>query len=335
MKLAVFSAHAFEVPFLKEANRVPGHELVFLDVCLSLETAALARDCAGVSCFVTDDLSAPVLKILAAQGTKFIALRSAGFNHIDLAAAALEKLTVVRVPKYSPYAVAEFAVSLILSLNRKIHEAHQRVQKHNFSLDGLLGFDLHGKVVGVVGVGAIGQVLAKIMLGFGCRVLAYDVVHDPDCIKMGVEYCVLDELYRDADIISLHCPLTAETEYLIDQDAFSKMKPGVMLINTARGGLLDTKAAIAALRSGTLGYLGMDVYEKEVGLFFRDCSTVPLHDPDFLELQTFPNVLITGHQAFLTREALSRIAATTLQSASDFAAGKPIQESVNVLIKLV
>ncbi len=324
MKIAVFSAHSFEIPFLMEANRVHGHELVFFDEGLSMDTVELAQDCSVVSCFVADDLSRPVLNRLSGQGVKLIALRSAGFNHIDLTAAAAKNIVVVRVPRYSPYAVAEFAVGLILSMNRKIHEAHERIQKHNFALDGLLGFDLHGKTVGIIGLGAIGSVFAKIMLAFGCRVLAYDLVCHSDCQKRGVEYVSLDELYRHSDIISLHCPLTAETHYLINQQSFSKMKDSVMLINTGRGALLDTKAAIAALRCGKLGYLGLDVYENEAELFFKDRTNSVIHDEIFLELQSFSNVLITGHQAFLTREALTRIAATSLQSISDFAAGKAI-----------
>lgn len=324
MRIAVFSAHSFETPFLLEANKSHHHALTFFNERLTAGSAQLAAGFPAVSCFVTDCLDAEVLKTLADNGTRLIALRSAGFNHINLTAAKQVQLLVTYVPRYSPYAVAEFAAGLVLSLNRRIPEAYDRVKNHNFSLEGLLGFDLYGKTVGVIGTGAIGTVFAKIMLGFGCRVLAYDLTINLECQKAGVEYVTLPTLYQQADIISLHCPLTPETHYLIDEQALDQMKNGVMLINTGRGTLLNTIAVIKALESGQIGYLGIDVYEKEADLFFRDLSHQPIQDEIFLRLQSFPNVLITGHQAFFTREALMRIAQTTLENVTAFAANASV-----------
>lgn len=318
MKIAFFSMHQFEKPFLENVNAAYGYELEYFDVNLSPKTASLAKDFPIISCFVTDQLNAETLKILADQGTKLIALRSAGFNHIDLTAAKALNITVVRVPGYSPYAVAEFAVGLILSLNRKIPKAYMRVRESNFSLEGLLGFDLHGRTVGIIGTGKIGSILAKIMQGFGCKILANDLIPNDACIALGVEYVPLNELYQKSDIISLHCPLTPDTRHMINEQALGLMKPGVMLINTGRGALIDTKAVIKALKQQTLGYLGIDVYEEEDNIFFQNLSDVILQDDVFARLQTFPNVIITGHQAFFTEEALHNIAKTTLTSINLF-----------------
>jgi D-lactate dehydrogenase len=318
MKIACFSLHHFEKPFLAAANQAHQHELEYFDLMLSEKTASLAKDFPVISCFVTDQLDSKVLNIIAKNGTQLIALRSAGFNNVDLVAAKKLGLTIVRVPNYSPYAVAEFAVGLILALNRKIPQACARVREHNFSLDGLLGFDLHGRTVGIIGTGKIGTVFGKIMQGFGCKVLANDAVPNEVCQSMGIQYVSINDLYQHADIISLHCPLTPDTHHLINSAALAQMKPGVMLINTGRGALIDSKAIVKALKQKTIGYLGMDVYEEEENLFFQDLSDVIIQDDVFARLQTFPNVIITGHQAFFTQEALKNIAETTLTNISLF-----------------
>jgi D-lactate dehydrogenase len=254
-----------------------------------------------------------------------IALRSAGFNHVDLSAAARLNIPVVRVPEYSPYAVAEHAVTLVMALNRKIHRAHARVREWNFSLDGLVGFDLHGKTVGIVGTGRIGQVAARIFRGFGCEVLAYDARPDTTFAEQtGVSYCELPRMYRESHIISLHVPLTPQTRHMVDDEALALMKPGVFLINTGRGALIDSPALLKALKSGHLGAAGLDVYEEEEGVFFQDLSGQIVQDDVLARLLTFPNVLITSHQAFLTCEALGNIAQTTLQNISAFEQGGPL-----------
>ncbi len=318
MKIAIFSSQSFDKEFLTRQNENFGYHLTFYETTLNVQTARLAQDFSVISCFVTDKLDAEVLKILAQQGTHLVALRSAGFNHVDLAAARQYGITVARVPAYSPYAVAEFAVGLILSLNRKIHLAYHRVRDHNFSLQGLLGFDLRDKTVGVIGTGKIGLVFCKIMQGFGVKLLGYDPVENPQCLNFGLRYTSLADLYRQSDIISLHCPLTPATHHLIDAAALEQMKPGVFLINTGRGGLMDSKALITALKKSRIGALGIDVYEEEENLFFRDLSMEIIQDDTFVRLQTFPNVLITSHQAFFTAEALNHIAATTLKNIRDF-----------------
>ncbi|MFT5423559.1 MAG: D-lactate dehydrogenase [Phycisphaerales bacterium] len=320
MKVTVYSTKAYDREFLQAANAAHSHELLFLEAGLNEHTAALADGSPAVSAFTNDTLNRAVLEQLHRQGTRVISLRAAGFNNVDLKAAAELGLTVVRVPAYSPYAVAEHTVGLILTLNRKLHRAVARVREQNFSLDGLMGFDLHGRTVGVVGTGRIGIVVCRIMNGFGCRVLA----HDPfptDELDGIATYTTLPELLRESDIITLQCPLTPETHHLIDDGALASMKPGVMLINTSRGAVVDTKAAIRALKSGHLGYFGIDVYEEEGDLFFRDLSQVVLQDDVFARLLTFPNVVVTAHQAFFTREALTNIAETTLQNIADFEAG--------------
>lgn len=318
MRIAFFNTKQYDREFFTQANATFAHKINFLHPHLSEETAVLAEGYPAVSAFVNDVLDKKSLRGLADNGVKLIALRCAGFNNLDVPAARDLGLTVVRVPAYSPYAVAEHAVGLILALNRRLIRASARVHDGNFALDGLLGFDLNSRVVGLIGTGAIGAVLARIMLGFGCRVLAYDVQVNQDCAAMGVEYVPLSELLAKSDIVSLHCPLTPETRHLIDKDAIAGMKPGVMLINTSRGALLDTRAVISGLKSGRIGYLGLDVYEEEGDLFFEDLSGQVLHDDIFARLLTFPNVLITGHQAFFTADALKRIAETTLTSISQF-----------------
>jgi D-lactate dehydrogenase len=281
-----------------------------------------------VSAFVNDRLDAAVLQALAAGGTRLIALRCAGFNHVDLPAAADAGIRVVRVPAYSPYAVAEHTLALILALNRQLPRAVTRVRDGNFALDGLVGFDLHGKTVGVVGTGKIGEVVVRLLAGFGCRVLACDPHPSPAVTALGATYATLETLLAESRVVTLHCPLTPDTHHLINADAFALLRKGSMLINTSRGGLLDTRAAIAALKSGHLGSLGIDVYEEEADLFFEDLSGTVLRDDVFARLLTFPNVIVTAHQAFLTTEALTGIAETTLASITAFAAGDPLVNEI-------
>ncbi len=322
MKIAVFSTKSYDQTFLEEANKVYRHELSFLEPRLTKETTPLAAGFPVVCGFVNDVLDADVLTVLAAQSTRLIALRCAGFNNVDVEAAQELGLTVVRVPGYSPHAVAEHTAGLILALNRKIHRAYARVREANFSLEGLLGFDLHGRTIGIVGTGQIGAVVAKIMLGFGCRVLAFDLRPNQDCVSLGVEYVSESEVLSNADIVTLHCPLTPKTYHLINADTLETMKTGVMLINTGRGALIDTRAVIKALKSGKVGYLGLDVYEEESDLFFEDLSSRVIQDDVFMRLLTFPNVIITGHQGFFTQEALQNIAETTLANITAFEKGK-------------
>ncbi len=319
MKVAVFSTKAFEKSIFEQEVKHYQHELVFFESALNEKSAALTEGFDAVCCFVTDSLNAATLERLHKNGILLIALRSAGFNHVDVAVAEKLGISIVRVPNYSPYAVAEYAVGLILTLNRKIHRAYQWVREHNFLLTHLLGFDLHGKTVGIVGTGRIGTAFARIMYGFGCQLLALDVVENSACLAMGVTYVSFDELCRQSDIISLHCPLTEITRHILNKESISKMKPGVMIINTGRGGLIDTKAMIQGLKKGIVGYLGLDVYEEEENLFFRDLSETIIHDETFLRLQTFPNVVITSHQAFFTKEAVANIAKTTLSNINCFA----------------
>lgn len=320
MRIAVFSTKPYDRTFLDKANEGHGHELVYLDARLTAETAPLAAGFAGVCAFVNDKLDAEVLQLLHAKGTRLIALRSAGFNNVDLPETERLGMTVARVPAYSPHAVAEHAVALVLSLNRMTFRAYNRVREGNFSLDGLLGFDLYGKTVGVIGTGKIGLIFADIMHGFGCKILAYDPFPSPDA-KAFVEYVALDRLLGEADIVSLHCPLTPETDHLIDASAVAQMKDGVMLINTGRGRVIDTKAVIEGLKSGKIGRLGLDVYEEEEHLFFQDLSQRVISDDQFMRLTTFHNVLITGHQAFFTAEALTNIADTTIANITAFESG--------------
>lgn len=317
MKIAVFSAKRYDREFLTAAN--PGrHVLRFFEPHLTAETASLAAGFDAVCVFVNDTLDASVLESIAAVGVKLIALRCAGFNNVDLSAAHRLGMAVVRVPAYSPYAVAEHAVALILALNRKIHRAYNRVREGNFALEGLLGFDIHGRTVGVVGTGRIGAVFAHIMTGFGCKVLCYDPFPAPEKLPHAARLVTLEEIYQESDILSLHCPLTPQNHHLINASTLDEMKDGVMIINTSRGALLDTPAVISALKSGKVGALGLDVYEEEGDLFFEDLSSRIIPDDVFTRLLTFPNVLITGHQAFFTREALENIAHTTMSNIGEW-----------------
>jgi D-lactate dehydrogenase len=323
VRIAVFSCKPYDEQFLSRANQSRGHELAFFEPRLTLETARLAEGFDAVCAFVNDILDGHVLAQLAGFGIRAVALRSAGFNHVDLTAADALGLPIVRVPSYSPHAVAEHTLALILALNRRIHRAYNRVREGNFALHGLLGFDLVERSVGIIGTGKIGAIVARILHGFGCRLLAHDIVSNPDCEALGVRYVPLEELYAESDIITLHCPLTPQTWHLIGADAIDRMKPGVMLVNTSRGAVIDTSAVIDGLKSGRIGHLAIDVYEEEADLFFEDLSDVVLRDDVFARLLTFPNVLVTGHQAFFTAEALEAIASTTLANLSDIEQGRP------------
>ena len=321
MKVAVFSTKPYDRRFLEAANRSHQHELVFLEGKLGPESAKLVAGFPVVCVFVNDQLDASVISELAAHDTRLIALRCAGFNNVDLHAAAENGIAVARVPAYSPHAVAEHTVALLLTLNRRIHRAFNRVREGNFAIDGLLGFDLHGKTVGVVGTGRIGEIVCQIFRGFGCELLAYDLKPNPACQQLGARYVSTDELFGSADIISLHCPLTPDTHHLIDDTAVGKMKAGAVLINTSRGPLVDANAVIVGLKSGKLGAVALDVYEEEADLFFEDLSNKVLQDDNLARLLTFPNVLITSHQAFFTQEAMHNIAETTLANIAAFDAG--------------
>jgi D-lactate dehydrogenase len=322
MKIAFFSAKEYEQTYFDHENSLHKFDIHYFPSKLDRNTAKMAAGMPVVCPFVNDSLNAEVLQQLKDNGTKLIALRSAGFNHVDMAKAKELGLVVTRVPAYSPHAVAEHAVGLILTLNRKIHRAYLRVRESDFSLHGLLGFDIHEKTVGVVGTGEIGSVFCKIMLGFGARVIAYDPKPNPGVEAMDVEYVDLDTLLKESHIISLHCPLNEQTLHMINEKTIAKMRPGVMLINTSRGKVTEAKALIDALKTGQLGALGLDVYEEEANLFFEDHSDELLLDDELARLLTFPNVVITGHQAFFTKEALHNIAATTLNNVQAFASGK-------------
>jgi D-lactate dehydrogenase len=327
MQVAVFSTRTYDRRFLHAANAAAGHNLAFLEPRLTSETSVLADGAGAVCAFVNDQLDAVVLGDLARRGVRLVALRCAGFNNVDLAAARDLGIAVARVPGYSPHAVAEHTLALILTLNRKTHRAYARIREGNFVLDGLLGFDLHGRTAGVVGTGRIGAQVVRILHGFGCRLLAHDPSPNPDCEALGARYVTLPELLGASDIITLHCPLTPRTRHMIDADALRQAKPGVMLINTSRGALIDTRAVIEPLKSGRIGHLGLDVYEEEADLFFEDLSQQAIQDDVFARLLTFPNVIVTGHQGFFTREALENIAGTTLANISAFeSSGRAVHE---------
>lgn len=315
MKITFFSAKPYDKTFFTELNKSYQFELEFFETHLGPHIVNAVSDSTFAVCvFVNDKLTNEVITILASKGVKLIALRCAGFNNVDLESAKRNNIKVCRVPAYSPEAVAEHAVAMLLTLNRKTHKAYNRVREQNFSLNGLLGFNLYGKTIGVVGTGKIGKAFVRIMLGFGCRVLAYDKYPDRKFNPDGFAFVDFDQVLREADVISLHCPLTPENHYLINTDVIDRMKPGVTVINTSRGGLINTNDMIRALKLGKVAYFGLDVYEQEEKLFFRDLSASIIEDDKIQRLMSFPNVLVTGHQAFFTSEALSEIAATTLKS---------------------
>ncbi|MFQ3622493.1 MAG: 2-hydroxyacid dehydrogenase [Acetobacteraceae bacterium] len=325
----MFSTKPYDRRSFEERNGRHGHEFRWLEPRLSLETAPLADGFDAVCLFVNDDARAEVIARLAAGGVRLIALRCAGFNNVDLAAAEAHGIAVARVPAYSPHAVAEFTVGLLLSLVRHIHRAHQRTRDNNFSLEGLLGFDLHGRTVGVIGTGKIGAIVARILrAGFGCEVLAADPCPDGELVALGVRYDAPREVIAASDLVTLHCPLTPQTHHLLDAAAFARMKRGAMVVNTSRGAILDAEAAIEALKSGRLGGLAIDVYEQEADLFFEDLSNEIIQDDVLQRLMMFPNVLVTGHQAFFTREALAAIADTTFANLAAFARGEPLANAV-------
>jgi len=328
MKIAVFSAQAYDRQFLDAANVAEGHELHYFEAALGPESVALAAGYEAVCIFVNDVANAGVLEALRAGGTRLVALRCTGFNNVDLATAARLDLKVVRVVDYSPHSVAEHAVALLLAINRKTHRAYNRTRDSNFSLNGLMGFDLHGKTAAVVGTGKIGRVFARIMLGFGCKVIGHDPFPSAEFEALGARYAAPDEIGADADIISLHCPLTPDNYHIVNVQSLARMKRGALLVNTSRGGLVDTEAAIEALKSGQLGGLALDVYEQEGAVFFRDLSSTIVTDDVLQRLVAFPNVIVTGHQAFFTREAIGTISETTLRSATEFVRKAPLSNEI-------
>ena len=330
MRVAAFSIKPYDTSALAAASAGLPIEWAWYEPRLDRHTARLAEGAVAINCFVNDQLDAATLAILAEQGVKLVTLRCAGFNQVDLAAAARLSLPVVRVPEYSPHAVAEHTIGLMLTLDRRLHKAYNRVRDGNFSLEGLLGFDLFGRTAGVVGTGRIGRRVAEIMLGFGCRVLAYDPTPEPDLVARGVTFMPINELLAASDIVTLHCPLKPNTRHMIDASALARMKRGAMLINTSRGGLIDTPAVIEALKTGQLGHLGLDVYEEEADLFFDDRSSSIIHDDVFSRLLTFPHVVFTAHQAFSTQNALDAIATQTVRNLIHFDRGEPLEALVRV-----
>jgi D-lactate dehydrogenase len=326
MKVAFFSAQPYDKIYFDRHNS--DYEIIYFDVPLNDQTTNLAVGCQVVCVFVNDKLTSSVIDALAQMGIQLIALRCAGFNNVNLEAAAAYNMPVVRVPAYSPHAVAEHALALIMTLNRKTHKAYNRVREGNFSLNKLTGFDLFGKTIGIIGTGKIGQCFARIMAGMGCKILAFDLIANKDMEAIGVEYLSLIEVLEQSDIVSLHCPLNEQTKHVINTHSLGKMKEGAMLINTSRGALIDTRATIAALKTGKIGYLGIDVYEQEEKLFFHDLSEAIIEDEMIMRLLSFPNVLITAHQGFLTEEALTKIAQVTLQNISDFKYGNKLNNKV-------
>jgi len=332
MKIGVFSAQSYDKRFLNEINAQNfaknGFELVYHVFALSRETVPLALGCDAVCVFVNDQLDAAVLEALSKNGTRAVLLRCAGFNNIDLKAADELGLFVARAASYAPEAVAEFAVALIQTLNRQTHRAYNRVREGNFSLEGLLGFTLKGKTVGIVGTGKIGVAVARILKGYGCNLLAYDPMVAQEFLEFG-EYVQLDHLLENSDIVTLHCPLMDSTRHIINQTTLGKMKDGAMLVNSSRGGLIDTVAVIAALKSGKLDGLTIDVYEQESPLFYRDHSSEIITDDTFQRLMTFHNVLVSGHQGFFTVEALREIAVITLQNLEHFVNGTPCSNKLS------
>lgn len=328
MRAGVFSTKRYDRDSLTAANRSAGHELEFLEVRLTGETASIAARYPAVCVFVNDRADAGVLQTLAAGETRLVALRCAGFNNVDLEAARRLDIAVARVPAYSPYAVAEHTVALILTLERKVHRAIGRVREGNFALDGLLGTELHGSTVGIVGTGRIGETVARVLSGFGVTLLAHDVRENPACEALDVRYVGIDELLRASDVVTLHCPLTPETRHLIDARRLATMRPNALVVNTSRGALIDTPAIIEALKAGRLRGLAIDVYEEEERLFFEDHSAEVVQDDTFARLLTFPNVIVTGHQAFFTDKALAEIARTTLDNLTAFERGAPMPNRI-------
>lgn len=331
-KISFFSTQTYDKVFFEKYNSDFGFQLEFLDTQLNLKTVPLISNSSIVCVFVNDCVDAAVIAELAAKKVEIIALRCAGFNNVDLEAAKKHNIRICRVPAYSPQAVAEHAMAMILTLNRKTHKAYNRVREQNFSLNGLLGFDLFGKTIGIIGTGNIGKAFAKIAIGFGCKVLAFDVAIDSQLEGIGVVYTDLNTLFKESDMISLHCPLNENTKHIINAQTLSVMKENVMIINTSRGGLIETSSVIDALKEEKVGYLGIDVYEQEENLFFKDLSGDIIKDDAIQRLMSFPNVLVTAHQAFFTEEALTQIALVTLNNIQDLMQNKSIENKLAQLV---
>jgi D-lactate dehydrogenase len=328
-KIAFFDTKSYDKTFFLEKNQQYGFEIKFYKSHLNKDNAILAKGADVVCIFVNAEVDANVIDILVENGVKLIALRCAGYNNVDLKAAK-NRIKVVRVPAYSPHSIAEYTLALMLTLNRKIHRAYNRTREGNFALEGLMGFEMIGKTAGIIGTGKIGKIVAQILKSMGINVLAYDLYPDMEFAeKNGIRYASLDELYQNSDIISLHCPLTKETEYLINEDSIAKMKEGVMIINTGRGKLINTKDLIDGLKNKKIGFAGLDVYEEESDYFYEDHSDIVIDDDILARLLTFNNVIVTSHQAFFTKEALSEIARITLQNIQDFFDGKPLVNEVS------
>jgi D-lactate dehydrogenase len=332
MKITFFSTQPYDKKFFNHCNQQFGFELEYFETHLGPHIVGAIKKADAVCVFVNDKVNAQVIEVLASNGVKIIALRCAGFNNVDIEAAKKFGIHVCRVPAYSPEAVAEHAVAMLLTLNRKTHKAYNRVREQNFSLNGLLGFDVHGKTVGVIGTGHIGKAFCKIMLGFGCKVLAFDIIADKEVVALGVEYLPLLEVLKLSDIVSLHCPLNEQTKHLINAESLALMKHGAMLLNTSRGALIDTHAVIEALKTGQIGYLGIDVYEQEDKLFFKDLSDNIIQDDVIQRLMSFPNVLVTAHQAFFTADALTQIASITLNNIKDLSEHKKLTNQAALLV---
>ncbi|MCK4742641.1 MAG: 2-hydroxyacid dehydrogenase [Sulfuriflexus sp.] len=330
MKVVFFNSKEYDRKYFNSANIDGHHEFVFLEPKLSLDTVCLTQGAKVICVFVNDNVDAEIISRLAINGVKLIALRCAGFNNVDLNAASEHGIRIVRVPAYSPNAVAEYTVGLMLALNRKIHRAYCRVREGNFALNGLLGFDMAGKTAGVIGTGQIGALVVRTLCALDMNVLMSDPIINEGCVELGARYVDINTLFAESDIISLHCPLTPETHHIIDAAAIDKMKQGVMLINTSRGAVVDTTAVIASLKTGQIGMLGLDVYEQEEDLFFEDHSYEVITDDVFERLLTFPNALITAHQGFFTADALSNIAATTLDNILQFENDSLLDNEVSI-----
>ncbi len=325
MKITFFSTQPYDKQFFTKANTDESFELIFLETQLNTTTAKILENSTAICVFVNDIVNKEVIEILTTKGVKIIALRCAGFNNVDIEASKQNEIQVCRVPAYSPEAVAEHAMAMLLTLNRKTHKAYNRVREQNFSLNGLLGFNLHGKTIGVIGTGNIGTAFCKIASGFGCRVLAFDLIANKSLEQEGIIYLPLIELLQQSDVISLHCPLNEQTKYIISKETLAYTKQGVTIINTSRGGLLNTKDVITALKNKHIAYLGLDVYEQEDKVFFKDLSNEIISDDVLQRLMSFPNVLITAHQAFFTEEALTQIADITLDNIKHLQTNKPIE----------
>ncbi len=328
-KIAVFDTKPYDRRFFEEANKTYGFQITYFEAKLRPQTAQLAAGFDGVCAFVNDEIDSSVIRQLKEIGTGIIAMRCAGYNNVNLHAACENGIPVVRVPQYSPYAVAEYALGLLMTLNRKIHRAYNRVREANFAINGLIGFDLRGKTVGVIGTGKIGRTFAELLKGFNMRILAYDLYPNEQAAKeLNMEYVSLETIFRESDIISLHCPLTPENTHMINMDSIGMMKEGVVIINTSRGKLIDSAALVNGLKSGKIGAAGLDVYEEETDYFFEDRSDKVVQDDILARLMTFSNVIVTSHQAFFTKEAVRNITDTTLQSFAAFAAGDALENAI-------